>query len=94
MLEKMGRADAMAQIDRLDVKIDQMDNKFEYGMPPAMLQRLENFNKMKADKEEVVETLRSKLSTGATIRTEKDSGGREYHTLIVTAVGPVGRGKG
>ena len=61
MLEKMGRADAMAQIDRLDVKIDQLDNKFEYGMPPAMLQRLENFNKMKADKEEVVETLRSKV---------------------------------
>ena len=64
-LEKMGRADAMAQIERLDVKIDQMDNKFEYGMPPAMLQRLENFNKQKADKEEVGEILKSKVDQTA-----------------------------
>ena len=43
-LAKMGREEAINMGRRLDDKIDMMDNKFEYGMPPAMLQKLEKFN--------------------------------------------------
>ena len=56
----MSRDDAMSLIEQMNIKIEMMDQKFEFGMPPAMLQRLERMAGVKASKQELLELGNSK----------------------------------